>query len=319
MLSHLQRCGRCHNTVREFATVAQHLVGLVPEVDPPPGFAQRVLAALPMTSAAAMAARPPDVPTMMGPAGPRGWARPTRWLDPPRLTALAAVAVASMLAISVIALATDHHAHGSAPIAGPPTQNPAPAPPPEVIVASLIPETSGAELSTRRGLRTPGLSDREPTHLSRRQIGTVWIHPQQPAWIYLTISWTDGYDKPQGRQPVTCDLIPPSGSSITLGSFTVVNGHADWSTPTTTIDAHTLTHAQLTLRGGPTFARATFTTEAPNDDRTAGGGRSADPQQVSFRSSGRRHHQRLLDGWFYLRDQQQSADTHRPRDSPTPR
>lgn len=46
VLAHLQRCERCQNCVRELASTAQRLVDLVPEVDPPPGFEHRVLAAI---------------------------------------------------------------------------------------------------------------------------------------------------------------------------------------------------------------------------------------------------------------------------------
>jgi hypothetical protein len=54
-------------------------------------------------------------------------------------------------------------------------------------------------------------------------------------------------------------LIPPKGAIIDLGTFTVRDGHADWAVPTT-IDAHTLSQAQLTIEHGRTLARATFTT-----------------------------------------------------------
>lgn len=46
MLLHLQRCGHCQGYVRELAVTAVRLVNLVPEVQPPPGFAERVLNAI---------------------------------------------------------------------------------------------------------------------------------------------------------------------------------------------------------------------------------------------------------------------------------
>jgi hypothetical protein len=46
VLVHLERCERCQSRVRELALTAQRLVDLVPEVDPPAGFEQRVLAAI---------------------------------------------------------------------------------------------------------------------------------------------------------------------------------------------------------------------------------------------------------------------------------
>lgn len=46
MLSHLQRCGRCQDRVSGFAVTAMRLVELVPEMEPPAGFEQRVLAAI---------------------------------------------------------------------------------------------------------------------------------------------------------------------------------------------------------------------------------------------------------------------------------
>lgn len=46
VLGHLQTCNRCQSTVTELAATANRLAGLLPEIDPPEGFDQRVLDAI---------------------------------------------------------------------------------------------------------------------------------------------------------------------------------------------------------------------------------------------------------------------------------
>jgi anti-sigma factor RsiW len=46
-LAHLQSCARCQTSVAALAMTVTRLVDLLPEMDPPDGFAERVLAALP--------------------------------------------------------------------------------------------------------------------------------------------------------------------------------------------------------------------------------------------------------------------------------
>lgn len=45
-LAHLEHCARCRDIVDPFAATASHLVDLLPEAQPPPGFAQRALAVI---------------------------------------------------------------------------------------------------------------------------------------------------------------------------------------------------------------------------------------------------------------------------------
>jgi hypothetical protein len=72
---------------------------------------------------------------------------------------------------------------------------------------------------------------------------------------------------------VRCTLIPSTGATINLGTFTLRNGRADWATPTT-VDPHTLSRAQLTIEYGQALARATFVpaqeTRDPDHDKNRG-------------------------------------------------
>jgi hypothetical protein len=73
-----------------------------------------------------------------------------------------------------------------------------------------------------------------------------------------------------GDEAVTCTLTSTSGATTDLGTFTLRDGRASWATPTS-IDAHTLAQAQLTIGHGHTLARATFTlsqaVKTPDDSK----------------------------------------------------
>jgi anti-sigma-K factor RskA len=56
VLAHLQRCAYCEASVAGLAATVIRLIELLPEVDPPPGFDQRVLAALIQTATTETAA-----------------------------------------------------------------------------------------------------------------------------------------------------------------------------------------------------------------------------------------------------------------------
>jgi hypothetical protein len=98
-----------------------------------------------------------------------------------------------------------------------------------------------------------------------REIGTAWIHPTRPSWVYVSITdphsdtadhATHGASVPTD-EPVTCTLVQRDGVSFPLGTFSLRNGHADWSAPTP-IDSQSLAQAQLTVTHGHTLARASF-------------------------------------------------------------
>jgi hypothetical protein len=226
MLVHLQRCGHCQDRVCELAVTAERLVGLVPEVAPPSGFEQRVLAAIAAASAPVSeglySAAPPwaavavpgtvpvevRVPTASDSVdntatrirsggaplslGARKWTARTGWDGRRQLVASGACAllfIGGVLATVVPA----------GPTPGPPAVIPSSpiVPTADVIVAPLISVTSDVRLDTEPGTRVPasgmGSAARHapttsPTGQTGREIGEAWIHPQSPSWVYVYIS-----------------------------------------------------------------------------------------------------------------------------------
>lgn len=320
MLIHLQQCGHCQDRVAALAVTAERLVELVPEVEPSVGFEQRVVAAI-----AAMAApvsepatawssseesaepsfegrlawrRPPktnrSVQATCGPSPParaRAWAESAR--APERQRRLAA---ATMLTGVCAALITGGIVASAGPVPAP------------------LPAVTGPALQTTADvLSAPLISDSEshadgtiyPDTVALagrpgREIGMAWIHPQSPSWVYITI--TDTAPAHEGPAPgithdlqsesdtdetVTCTLVPRTGGTISLGTFTLRNGRADWAT-SINIDAHTLAQAQLTIAHGHTVARAAFpvtpTSTQPGKDpiRDSSGNKNADHSDIGF-------------------------------------
>lgn len=290
VLVHLQRCGHCQDRVSQLAATADRLVELVPEAEPSPGFAQRVLAAIAASDPL------PEDPTTQRPdpgksvelpaEGPGAWTRPprttraarsanrvlanpTRWPDSRhQLAAATAVAAACTLLITGGVLAA------TAPVSGPPSvvSNPLIQPAADVISAPLISDAAPRSTQTP----DPSPHNGQPDNgQPGREIGHIWIHPQSPSWVYISITDTpsapehpthhtahDQLNESEADVPVTCTLIPPTGATINLGTFTLRNGHGDWVTPTT-IDPHTLSSARLTIQHGHTLAQATFSTGSP--------------------------------------------------------
>lgn len=106
VLDHLEGCEACRAEVASLAVTADEVLLASPEVDPPPGFAERVLARLTAERAAG------DVlPTVsgapgterVGPVGPRA-TRPRRRL---RLVALAAAAAVLVAVAGLVAVRPD--------------------------------------------------------------------------------------------------------------------------------------------------------------------------------------------------------------------
>lgn len=321
MLAHLQQCGRCQDRVSALAVTAERVVELVPEVEPSVGFEQRVLAAI-----AAVSARVSEpVAAVSAPgrsADPPGEGREC-WRWPPRASWSAypicptwpsesrsgsartpdrrrrLVAAATLTGVCAMLITGGDLASTSLVAAPPPSIGPAMQTTADVISAPLISDTeSHADQAADPG--TIPLAGRP-----RREIGKAWIHPQSPSWVYISITDTPGAPEPpapnvghdlQGTadidETVTCVLIPPTGGTINLGTFTLRNGHADWAT-SITIDARTLAQAQLTIEHGHTVARATFhATASPTSmqsgrapDRESGGNKDGDHPDVGTEKS----------------------------------
>jgi hypothetical protein len=210
-IAHLSRCPRCQDKVSALATTAARLVELVPETDPPPGFDQRVMAAI--------------TPPAPGPSLAR------------RGLPVAALALTGVL------LAGGGWVFGQllpVPGAGLPVRAVTVQPVADVMVSPLI--------------------------AGNREIGKAYVYPNDPSWIYLSI--TDdpaGSGSSSASTTVTCDLIRQDGSTVTLGTFPLQNGHADWATRTP-IDSSSVDGATLTTDTGVTLASAHFTPTAVAPD-----------------------------------------------------
>jgi hypothetical protein len=249
-IAHLSRCPRCQYRVAALATTAARLVELVPETDAPPGFDQRVIAAI--------------TPPAPGPSLAR------------RGLPVAALALTGAL------LAGGGWVFGQLlPVqpAGLPVRTVQVQPVADVMVSPLI--------------------------AGDREIGQAYVYPNDPSWFYVSIT-----DDPTGSgssgasTTVTCELVRQDGSTVTLGTFPLRHGHADWATRTP-IDSRTVDGAKLTTDTGLTLASAHFTPAAvatdtaPDADRgrkksdadnnRTGGSRDKDPKDKDARDKGSDH------------------------------
>jgi hypothetical protein len=219
-LAHLQRCAGCQTSVAALATTVTRLVDLLPERDPPDGFADRVLAALPGPVHPTQPAMSPSLRSLSDSGIPRQ-----------RVPLAAAVLAVALLTGAGVYTANPHPHSPSRPVSAPAVQP----------VAALM--------------TAPLISD-------QHQIGTAYISPQNPPLIFVAMSEDDPATGPGAKADadslVICDLVRQDGSTITLGSFPLHNGHAVWATHTT-VDPHTLAGATLTTQYGRTLGTAHFT------------------------------------------------------------
>jgi hypothetical protein len=217
-IAHLSRCPRCQYRVAALATTAARLVELVPETDAPPGFDQRVIAAI--------------TPPAPGPSLAR------------RGLPVAALALTGAL------LAGGGWVFGQLlPVqpAGLPVRSAQVQPVADVMVSPLI--------------------------AGDREIGEAYVYPNAPSWFVVSI--TDdptGSGSSSASTRVTCELVRQDGSTVTLGTFPLQHGHADWAARTP-IDSSSVDGAKLTTDTGVTLASAHFTPAAVAPDIAPGADR----------------------------------------------
>jgi hypothetical protein len=220
-LAHLQRCARCQTSVAALATTVTRLVDLLPESDPPDGFADRVLAALPGPVHPTQPAITSSLSSLSDPG-----------ISRQRVPLAAAVLAVALLTGAGVYTAANPHPHSPSKPVSAPAVEPAAA----LMTAPLISE--------------------------QHQIGTAYISAQNPPLIFVAMSEDDPATgtaaKTDADSTVICDLVRQDGSTITLGSFPLHNGHAAWATHTA-VDPHTLAGATLTTQYGRTLGRAHFT------------------------------------------------------------
>src|SRR6266700_2777443 len=88
-LEHLDRCETCRTSVRQLSMTGEELLGLLPAIEPPPGFETRVLDRL------GIAATAPTAPSRGGRIRRLGWTGDT---GPARRTLAAAAVLVAVLA-----------------------------------------------------------------------------------------------------------------------------------------------------------------------------------------------------------------------------
>jgi hypothetical protein len=233
-IAHLSRCPRCQDEVSALATTAAQLVELVPETDPPPGFEQRVLAAI--------------MPPVPGPS-----------------LARRGLPVAALALIGVLLAGGGWIFGRLIPVqrAGLPVRTVGVQPVADVMVSPLL--------------------------AGNHEIGRTYLYPNDPSWIFVSIAeGPAGSGSSSASTTVTCDLVRQDGSTVTLGTFPLRNGHADWAARAP-IDPSSVDGAKLTTDTGVTLASAHFTPAAVAPSRALGAGRHRDKSDTDNDHTGDKH------------------------------
>lgn len=105
-----------------------------------------------------------------------------------------------------------------------------------------------AENETQAGERTVMYA---PLTTAQQQIGTAYVYPGTPSWIYLSV------DNGTATNTVHCEVVRRDGSAVRIGTFPVTHGHGAWGGPVP-VDHNTVATARLTDGHGATVATAHF-------------------------------------------------------------
>ncbi|MGH9114818.1 MAG: hypothetical protein ACRDWW_03215, partial [Acidimicrobiales bacterium] len=95
------------------------------------------------------------------------------------------------------------------------------------------------------------LSLAAPFREGARTIGQVRAYGYDPPWLSMTV-----HDA-RASGPVTCELVGPGGTVVTLGTFDLVGGSGSWGAPDRAGLAG-VTEARLVDSSGRVVATATF-------------------------------------------------------------
>jgi hypothetical protein len=229
-LAHLSRCPRCQDTVSAMTATVGRLVELLPEAEPPPGFDQRVIAAI----------------------TPPGFEEPE--ITPPKPEARAArrgIPVAAAVLTGAL-LAGGGWLFGTLfPVApgGLPIRTVNVQPAADVMVSPLL--------------------------AGDHEIGKAYVSAHDPSWIFLSVSDPAGSGSLGANATLTCELTRKDGSTVSLGSFSLQNGQADWAARTP-IDTRGLDGAELTSNTGVTLASAHFSPPVTAPDTASDTGKHRD-------------------------------------------
>ena len=219
-LAHLDRCDACRQTVRQLTVTGEELVGLLPAIEPPPGFETRVMERLGLGTPAPGPARQLSPAHRFGRklAGwlGGGWTGKGRVSHPRRILATAATAVAVIVAgLGGWGL----HAATSSPPASP---------------------LSSAALLTA----------------SHQTAGQVYYYDAGSRWLYMSVDISPG-NGAAGNSTVLCQVEGPAGHITTVGSFRLTDGYGSWGSPDPVTNGP-LTRARQVTTTGTVLATATF-------------------------------------------------------------
>ncbi|MGP7997845.1 MAG: hypothetical protein ACLPKI_11045 [Streptosporangiaceae bacterium] len=245
-LAHLDHCDACRETVRQLTMTGEGLVGLLPGLEPPPGFETRVMERIGLAapapspasrvswvhrfSRAGRKAASPAGPgrAVPGRAGP-GRAGPGRAVPDPAGPDPAAPAqrwyagrTRRMLAAAAVVLAVVAGGLGGWGLRGG-TSSPA---------STQL--NSGTLLSA-----------------SHHTVGKIFLYQGSPRWVYMSV------DMPAGNGTVVCQMESAGGHISTVGSFRLTDGHGYWGSPAPQTSGQ-LTGARLVSPDGTVLATASF-------------------------------------------------------------
>jgi hypothetical protein len=239
-VAHMEHCDACRETIRQLSITGEELVGLLPHVEPPPGFEVRVLARIgipvpePVPAPRPLAPEPlapellapellapellvPEllVPELLVPEPPAGRHVSSRRPLSRRLLAVAAVTLAVVGA-----------GLGGWGLRG--VTSPAPSPTASSVLSSATLFSSG-----------------------QHDVGEVYYHAGTSRWMYMSV------DLPSGLGTVTCQLRTADGRFVTVGSFWLASGYGSWAGPDPGTHA-AVTGARLLSANGAVIATASF-------------------------------------------------------------
>jgi hypothetical protein len=220
-LNHLAVCSTCRARVEELAEVADELLLISPEREPPAGFESRVLTAMGTASAAspstASASTPPVTPL-----------QPRRPLRLRMLAAIAAIAAAVVLVVGAVgALVGRRLAPGPSPLT-------------RQYIAALK-QMGGSALGAEKLHAVPGGQDG----------GEVFAYEGHPSWLFVSL-WDTSADT------YTVRLVMRGGVPVTVGSLQQIGGGRTLGADIP-VDITKLERVEVTDGHGVVRYRATFT------------------------------------------------------------
>jgi hypothetical protein len=225
-LAHLEGCDACRETVRQLTMTGEQLLGLLPAVEPPAGFENRVMARLgiavpdvPASTVGGKASSPVSrrrrtrrVVKARPPGHARTAGRPVSHLGTSRRT-LATLATVLALVVAALGGWVTHNV------------------------------TSPAQQSA--------LSSATLLSVTHQDVGEVYYYNSSTHWIYMAV------DMPSGDGVITCELEGPNGHYTAVGKFRLTQGYGAWGSPARWSDGK-VTGARLLSSNGTVIATATF-------------------------------------------------------------